>query len=201
MAFDWLTISFDLHDNKKTKKPPGGGRETKNQPPFWTGGLGRFRKFGGCCARAVTGVWGVNGLLKWKTLIWKYVCCQRQPILKHQMSSIHNYFKMLLKTKKSNEGSAAIWFSTLKLAIFTGDTFLIVTATMWFRSVTVKQNSYHLNHFIIRDLWANSWMKRWSIRKALWGSFWKAFCTTSLWSFFFYIFFANLVCHPFPSDF
>ena len=48
MAFDWLTISFDLHDNKITKKPPGGGREAKNQPPFWTGGLGRFRKFGGC---------------------------------------------------------------------------------------------------------------------------------------------------------
>ena len=48
MAFDWLTISFDLHDNKITKKLPGGGREAKNQPPFWTGGLGRFRKFGGC---------------------------------------------------------------------------------------------------------------------------------------------------------
>ena len=48
MAFDWLTISFDLHDNKITKKPPGGGREAENQPPFWTGGLGRFRKFGGC---------------------------------------------------------------------------------------------------------------------------------------------------------
>ena len=76
MAFDWLTISFDLHDNKITKKPPGGGREAKNQPPFWTGGLGRFRKFGGC--RCMGGYGRLRGQWVKVIFILQNMFCRRE---------------------------------------------------------------------------------------------------------------------------
>ena len=48
---------------KKDKKHQGGEGNGLNPAAIFTGGYGRFREFGGCRTRAVTGSSGANGLI------------------------------------------------------------------------------------------------------------------------------------------
>ena len=61
MANDWLIIHQSLW-KQKTKKHQGGEGNGLNPAAIFTGGYGRFREFGGCRTRAVTGGSGANGL-------------------------------------------------------------------------------------------------------------------------------------------
>ena len=62
MANDWFIIHQSLYKKEKTKKHPGGEGNGLNPAAIFTGGYGRFRKFGGCRIRAVMGGSGANGL-------------------------------------------------------------------------------------------------------------------------------------------
>ena len=61
MANDWLIIHQSLCENKRKKKHQGGEGNGLNPAAIFTGGYRRFREFGGCRTRAVTGGSGANG--------------------------------------------------------------------------------------------------------------------------------------------